>query len=115
VDGRVPGTVRSPGRFGIVVERLGADTLTLRLSGELDLAAMPALACTLRRVRRSDVASVLVDAADLGFVDLGAVIRLCELHEALLAVGGGVLVIHPPDSLLRVLALLDELELPVLA
>ena len=102
------------GRFSIAIERLGADQAAMRLGGELDLAAVPALDGALRRAERWSVASLLVDAGSVGFVDLGSITRLTREHERLAALGGGLLVVHPPDCLLRVLELLEELELPVL-
>jgi anti-anti-sigma regulatory factor len=102
------------GRFSIAVERLGADDAAMRLGGELDLAAVPALDGALRRAERWAVSSLLVDTGEVGFLDLGSITRLTRAHERLAAHGGGVLVVNPPECLLRVLELLEELDLPVL-
>ena len=102
------------GRFSIAVERLGGDSAVLRLGGELDLAAVPALDGALRRTERWSVTSLLVDTAEVGFLDLASITRLTRAHQRMAAQGGGVLVVHPPACLLRVLELLDEVELPVL-
>jgi len=102
------------GRYSVAVERLGAESAAIRLGGELDLAAVPAIDGALRRVERWSPLSVLVDAADVGFVDLTVVGRLVAANSRLEQAGGSLLVVHPPDCLLRILDVLDELDLPVL-
>lgn len=113
-----PGVERSVeglrGRFTVAAERLDRHSAALYLGGELDVAAVPALESGLRRIERWAPVSLLVDAADIGFVDLGVVRRLAACHARLSAAGGELLVIHPPDCLLRILEVLDDLELPVL-
>ena len=108
------GTVRGSG-FAVATERLGGHDAALRLGGELDLAAHSALEVALARLERWEPVSVLVDAADVTFVDVTVVRRLVVAHERARAGGGGLLVIHPPGCLLRVLELLDDAELPVLS
>lgn len=102
------------GRFAVDTERLGVDGAALRLVGEFDMVAVPTLDAALHRVARWSVSSLLVDAADVGFLDLTVAGRLAAAHVRLDAAGGGLLVINPPDCLLRLLDVLDELELPIL-
>ena len=98
-----------PGPFAVMVERLGNDGAALRLTGELDVAAVPALDEALRRVERWSVVTVLVDAADLGFVDVTVVGRLMAAHGRLHAArGGGLVVVHAPPCLLRLLEVLGQ-------
>ncbi|HEX8105674.1 MAG TPA: STAS domain-containing protein [Solirubrobacteraceae bacterium] len=103
------------GRFRIAVEHLGSDSVAITLAGELDLAALPALDGALRRAERLTPATVFVDAGDVGFVDLSVVRRLAAAHERLQqAHDGELLVVHPPDCLLRILEVLEDLELVLL-
>ena len=102
-------------RFTIATERLAADGAAVRLAGELDLAAVPALEEALRRVERWPVSSVLVDAAGVGFVDVTVIGRLAAAHQRLGAEGGGLFIVHPPDCLLRMLEVLDRVELPIVS
>lgn len=124
---RLPSTSRRPcrppgpelgdprgGRSIVVLERLDVDTAALRLAGELDVAALPALDAALRRAERWAPASLVVDVTDVAFIDLSAVGRLAAGHERLEARGGGLVAVNPPECMLRVLELLDDLELPVL-
>jgi anti-anti-sigma factor len=112
----LPGTLTTvyTGSFAVAAERLTVDSAAVRLSGELDVAAVPALDSALRRVDRWAARSVLIDVADVGFVDLTIVGRLFAAHRRLESAGGGLLVVHPPGCLLRVLELLEDYELPVL-
>ena len=102
------------GRYSVAIERLGAESAAVRLGGELDLAAAPAIDAAMRRVERWSPLSVLVDAADVGFVDLTVIGRLVAANARLEESGGSLLVVHPPQCLLRILDVLDELDLPVL-
>jgi anti-anti-sigma factor len=113
-----PSVAREPrppaNRFDVELERLSIDACSLRMSGELDLAALPSLDSALRRAERWGAGSIVVDAEDVAFIDLSAVARLAGAHRYLSQVGGGLLVIHPPECLLRVLELMEELDVPVL-
>lgn len=101
------------GRFAVWTERLSDDGAAVRLIGELDLAALSALDAALRRIERWSVSSVLVDATRVGFADLSVMRRLAAAHRRLEALGGGLLVVNPPDSLLRLAGIFRELRLPV--
>ncbi len=102
------------GRFRVSLERLDGDSAAVLLAGELDLAALPALDGALRRAERWAPVSVFVDAGDVGFVDLSVVRRLAAAHERLSEHGGELLVVNPPECLLRILDVLDDLELLLL-
>lgn len=111
-----PGLVEqggTDGRFAVAMERLAADSVALYLRGELDYAAVGALDGALRRLE-AWMGSVIVDTEDVSFVDLSVVSRLAVAHERIESVGGGLIVVNPPKCLLRVLELVDGLELPVL-
>ena len=107
-----PGGLR--GRFRVLLERLDDSTGAVILAGELDLAAVPALDGALRRAEAWAPATVFVDAGDVGFVDLSVVRRLADSHERLKERGGELLVVNPPDCLLRILDVLEDLELLLL-
>lgn len=102
------------GRYRVVLERLDGESVAISLAGELDLAVVPAIDGALRRAERWAPATVFVDAADVGFVDLSVVRRLAAAHERLQARGGELLVVHPPECLLRILDVLEDLELLLL-
>ena len=78
-------------------------TELVRISGELDLATAPLLEEALRE--RGDRTHVVVDAADLAFVDVVGVEALVRCHQRLVEEGGGLLVQHPSPALKRVLEL----------
>ena len=96
------------------LERLGGDGALLRIAGELDIASLPALDAALRRVERWGTPSLLVEAGDVGFIDLSAIGWLVRANARLASAGGSLLVVHPPDCLLRILAVVDDVDLPVL-
>lgn len=103
------------GRHAIVVlERLDDDTAALRLAGELDLASLPALDAALRRGERWAPESLVIDATDVEFVDLSVIGRLALSHARLEAAGSGLVIVNPPSCMLRVLDLLEDVDLPVL-
>lgn len=64
-------------------------------------------------LERTSVSSVLIDAAEAGFVDLTVIERLGAAHDRLNASGGGLIVIDPPEGRLRPLEVLDEVVLPI--
>lgn len=100
-------------RFAVATERLSPDSVAVHLRGELDYAAVSALDGTLRRLEAWS-GSVIVDAAEVSFIDLSVVGRLAEAVARIESAGGGLIVVNPPECLLRLLELVDELELPVL-
>lgn len=103
------------GRFSVAVDLLGADGAALRLAGDLDVSSLASLEAAMRRAERWSVSLMVVDAAEVGFIDLTVMGRLATAHRRLAAAGGGLLVIHPPQCLLRLLEILEELELPVVS
>jgi hypothetical protein len=102
------------GRTAALLQRLGPGSASLQLRGELDVGSLPMLDGALARVDRWAVSALLVDTGAVGFVELRVLGRLIEAHHGLERLGGGLLVIHPPQCLLRLLDLVEELELPVL-
>lgn len=97
----------------VAVSREGAAVI-VRLRGELDLASAGTLETRLRDLieplRPAPVDLVVVDAADLEFMDLAGV-RVLLRARAVLAARGGSLVLRCPsravERLLDVLALLE--------
>lgn len=102
------------GRFRVTVEAVDADSVAVTLAGELDIAVLPALDQALRRAQRTSPLTVFVDAADVNFVDLSAVRRLAGAHDLLKEHGGELLIVHPPECLVRILDVLEDLELLLL-
>ena len=105
----------APARERAIVhlERLGADGALLRIAGEVDIASLPALDGVLSKLARWSIPSLLVDAGDVGFIDLSVIGWLVRGNAQLTAAGGSLLVVHPPDCLLRILDVVD-VDLPVL-
>ena len=95
------------------LERLGSDGALLRIAGELDIASLPRLDAALRKVERWAIPSLLVDAGDVGFIDLSVIGWLVRGNARLERAGGSLLVVHPPECLLRILDVVD-VDLPVL-
>lgn len=78
-------------------------TELVRIRGELDLATAPILEEAIRE--RGDRSHVVVDAAELAFVDVVGVEALLRCHTRLVGEGGGLLVQNPSRALRRVLEL----------
>ena len=95
------------------LERLGGEGALLRVAGELDISSLPALDAALHRFERWAIPSLLVDAEDVGFIDLSAIGWLVRANARLASAGGSLLVVHPPECLLRILDVVD-VDLPVL-
>lgn len=94
-----------------VVLTTSGRTADLRLSGELDLATSPAL--RRRLVALPDtVETVVVETAELTFLDLAGLDVLLDLATRLRADGGALVVRAPSPPVRRLLALLDD-PLPV--
>lgn len=88
--------------------RPGPDVVLLILHGELDMATTPVLEATLAEVLGGGACPrLLVDLADLGFMDVCAVGCIVQA-ERRLAVGGGALAVRAPSpSAHRLLELCD--------
>jgi len=78
--------VVEPAVLTIEDERDG-DACTLRLRGELDMAAVPALDATVRRVLEGAISALTLDLGELSFIDstgLAAIVHagsLCDSAE----------------------------------
>jgi anti-anti-sigma factor len=74
----------------------GAIVLEYRfvLRGEIDLAEVPNLRIELRRAVDQQEAHVLIDAADVTFIDSAAVAALLEAHQMLQHQGRNLLVVN---------------------
>src|SRR5689334_12303080 len=74
----------------------GAIVLEYRyvLRGEIDLAEVPNLRIELRRAVNQPEAQVLIDAADVTFIDSAAVAALLEAHQMLQHQGRHLLVVN---------------------
>ncbi|MCK2217036.1 STAS domain-containing protein [Actinomadura sp. ATCC 31491] len=83
-------------------------TLTISLSGELDVTTEPVLAAHLDPLPRSAVRHVVVAAGDLEFCDLRGLDQLAATHLALRGKGGWLAVAEASPALRRLIALSAE-------
>jgi anti-sigma B factor antagonist len=77
----------------------------VRLAGDLDLATAPALRAAIARADHAPDHTVTVDLAALTFCDCAGLGVLITDHHTLRAAGGGLILIHPPRPVRRLLAL----------
>lgn len=79
------------------------DDGTLRVSGELDAYSVPTLTSVLERRAAADSGSVVLDMAEVTFVDSSALQALVEFHQRFVEKGGALLIASPSPALLRLL------------
>jgi anti-anti-sigma factor len=73
----------------IDVRRDSADAVVIQVGGELDRAAVPALASCLDQVLAADTrcTTLVIDLAETTFIDLGGLRLLLDTHERVSAAG----------------------------
>jgi anti-anti-sigma factor len=76
---------------------------TIRLAGELDLASADALEEELVRVEATDAATIVLDLADLSFLDSSGIRLLIAASGRSRADSGRLVIRRPPESVRRVL------------
>jgi anti-anti-sigma factor len=82
-----------------------ADTHTIRLRGEMDIANAADVEKELLRVEATDAATIVLDLAELTFIDSTG-IRLLLMADGRSRIDGERLVLRrPPEGVLRVLRL----------
>jgi anti-anti-sigma factor len=92
-----------PGIFAVEVN-LGGGEAVLVLHGELDLWAQPQLAAALASVENS-YARVILDLADLHFIDGGNVILIHRARERARSRGCALILQSPNPQVIRILEL----------
>lgn len=85
-------------------EREG-DTLTIALSGELDLATADGLDAEIERAETSDAASIVLDLSGLTFMDSTGVRLLIQAHTRSRANGDRLTLLRGPATVQRVMEL----------
>lgn len=84
------------------------DVATIVVSGELDHATAPDLADALDAIRTAGVDRIVVDAADVAFIDGRGLAVLQRCAAATTAIGGWLRVVHPSRSVERLLELTEQ-------
>ncbi|MFC4011925.1 STAS domain-containing protein [Nonomuraea purpurea] len=95
-------------RLSVRLVPVGASTLVIALTGELDSTTGPVLAAFLDPLPASAVKYVIVAAGDLRFCDLNGLAQFAETHRAMQAKGGYLAVAEPQPPLRRLIALVTE-------
>ena len=87
--------------------RHAKDTARFVLQGEIDVANAGALLVSLRRVAGRHAGEVVVDCAELTFIDAAGIGALIKVHRELAQRGRSVRLCHPSPLLTRMLQALD--------
>ncbi|MEU6711166.1 STAS domain-containing protein [Nonomuraea sp. NPDC046802] len=95
-------------RLSVRLVPVGASTLVIALTGELDSTTGPVLAAFLDPLPASAVKYVIVAAGDLWFCDLNGLAQFAATHRAMQAKGGYLAVAEPQPPLHRLIALMTE-------
>jgi anti-anti-sigma factor len=104
------------GDFHVEAERHGAEA-RLAVSGELDIATLPAFERVITRMRAQGLERMVIDLRRLSFLDSMSIELLLRLHGELTATGAELIVVRGPRpvdrifevmQLGRVLVLVDE-------
>jgi anti-anti-sigma factor len=90
---------RPPGRAMRFVLDRRADRVLVRLEGEIDAAAVPALRAELEPLAHTE--SLVIDATGVGYIDSAAVALLHGLGRILEVRGEDLAVVAPPGSPVR--------------
>jgi anti-sigma B factor antagonist len=77
-----------------VVVRTEGDTVTMELAGEFDLGSAAHFSAGANEAMNVEAATLVVDLADLTFIDSTGVAALLELHHRLNAAGRSLRVIN---------------------
>jgi anti-anti-sigma factor len=93
---------------------VGASTVLVRLSGEIDLATSPALERRLHELVRREARTLVLELGDVTFCDVTAINSLLRVEAELRAVDGRLRLLGPClwiSRMLSVLALNGRLQL----
>jgi anti-sigma B factor antagonist len=77
-----------------VVVRIESDTATVALAGEFDLDSAPQFAVGANEAANHSAPTVVIDLAQLTFIDSTGVAALLELHHRLSAAGRALRVVN---------------------
>ena len=96
--------VRELGRLVLESERDG-DTHALALSGELDIASVPAVQEELERIEATDAGAILVDLSGIRFIDSTGLRLLLMAQARSRADSDRLVLLRPPEHVMRVVTL----------
>jgi anti-sigma B factor antagonist len=77
--------------------------IIVKVAGQLDLESSPMLRAELVELIDAGCEEVVIDVADLGFVDSSGLSVLLMAHRALKANGGGLEIRNPPPRMRKLL------------
>jgi anti-anti-sigma factor len=87
------------------------DGTVLALSGELDLGSSPQLAAALDRLERGGSDRMILDLAELEFIDVTGLRLLLRVHERVSQHGGELVLVNVRAAVHRLLKLTGTTEL----
>jgi len=93
--------MRKLGTLTLRSERDG-DTHAITVSGELDLASAPELEAELQAVEASDARTIMLDLAELQFIDSTGLRLLLTAHARSQADSERLVLLRPTDGVFRV-------------
>ena len=102
---------RVPPPFALEQLPGSAGVLLLRLAGELDLATTPEVAEALGEGLRGGARTVVLDLAEVTFMDSSMLRELLRVRGELEPGGGAVVLVAPREPVLRLLELTGTREL----
>ncbi len=102
--------VRALGGLVVRSERDG-DVHVVALSGELDLASVPAVEQELRSVEATDADAILLDLSDVQFIDSTGVRMLIMAEQRSRWDSGRLVLKRPPDTVFRAIRIAGVAEL----
>jgi anti-anti-sigma factor len=93
----------------VIVERED-DAQVIRLAGEVDISNAPRLEEDISDAVPNDVAGLVLDLSDTGYLDSAGIRMLFELAQRLEGRRQSLVLVVPPDSLIRHSLLVTEVE-----
>jgi anti-anti-sigma factor len=84
----------------------GGDGPLISMSGEADMTCIEQIREVLTSQLATGTAYLTIDASELTFADSGAISVLAGTAMTLKGLGGGLILLHPRDSLVRILKIL---------
>jgi anti-anti-sigma factor len=90
---------------GIEITVIDGETPTIRLSGEVDYHNAQKIRETVARLLRGNTSSLVIDVANLDFIDSSGLSALLDASKAALALGGEIKLLSPGDQLIHVLTI----------
>jgi len=97
--------IRPPDAYAIEVREPSGGALVLKLDGEFDMAAAPALREQLESARAADVRGVVLDLSDVTFVDSSGLRELLRATSAFRADGKALVLAALQPAVARLLEL----------